>query len=57
MAKAYDWGYSQNTWTETHTYMAREMSTNVHAGYIHGPPFVHVDFFPLNASNTKKFKH
>ena len=35
-------GHSQTTWTERHTYMVREMSTNVHVRYIHGQPFVHV---------------
>ena len=35
-------GHSQTTWTERHTYLGREMSTNVHVRYIHGQPFVHV---------------
>ena len=38
----HSWGHSQTTWTEWHTYMVREMSTNVHVRYIHGQPFVHV---------------
>ena len=29
-------------WTERHTYIVREMSTNVHVRHIHGQPFVHV---------------
>ena len=36
-------GHSQTTWTERHTYMVRKMSTQVHAGYIHGSSFVHID--------------
>ena len=36
-------GHSQTMWTERHTYMVRKMSTNVHIGYLDGPPFVHVD--------------
>ena len=36
-------GHSQTTWTERHTYMVGEMSTNVHVGYIDGLPNVHVD--------------
>ena len=54
-------GHSQTTWTERHTYMARKMSTNVHVGYLDGPPFVHVDMnFSSNSSNMHKivlFKH
>ena len=31
------------------------MSTNVHVGYLDGPPFVHVDMiFLLNSSNMHK---
>ena len=48
-------GHSQTTWTERHTYMVRKMSTNVHVGYLDGPPFVHVDMiFLLNSSNMHK---
>ena len=36
-------GHSQTTWTERHTCMVREMSTNVHVRCIHGQYFVHVD--------------
>ena len=54
-------GHSQTTWRERHTYMVGKMSTNVHVGYLDGPPFVHVDMiFSLNYSNMHKmvlFKH
>ena len=35
-------GRSQTTWTKRHTYMVREMSTDVHVRYIHGQPFAQV---------------
>ena len=47
--------HSQTTWTERHTYMVRKMSTNVHVGYLDGPPSVNVDMiFLLNSSNIHK---
>ena len=47
-------GHSQTTWTERHTYMGREMSTNVNVRYIHGQPFVHVDMISFKILKSEK---
>ena len=41
-------------WTERHTYMVREMSTNVIVRYIHGQLFVHVDMISSKILKPEK---